>query len=103
MSTIWHRRAWPFTVWEGDPNGSASGRGYRTRWRAILAAWWASRYAQQDVWIEHRLPRLAAGRAEAWDEGYAAGSDDVSFEARGLSTDSDAHEHPHENPYRKES
>jgi len=53
---IWHRRRsdWPFIVWEGNPDGAASGRAYRRRWRAILAAWWASRYAQQDVWIEHR-------------------------------------------------
>lgn len=60
--TIWRRRGqqWPFTVWEGDPNSSAVGRDYRRRWRAILAAWWASLYSQQDVWIEHRPPRLVS-------------------------------------------
>lgn len=64
MSVIRHRdgREWPFVVWEGDREGSASGRSYRRRWRAILAAWWASRYAEQDVWIEHRLPRIASAQ-----------------------------------------
>lgn len=37
---------------------------------------------------------------EAWDEGYETGRDDECFDQRGLSTNSDAHEYPHANPYR---
>lgn len=48
-------------------------------------------------WLAQRDRRV---RAEAWDEGYEAGRDDELFDQRGLSTDSDAHEYPHANPYR---
>lgn len=41
-------------------------------------------------------------RAEGWDEGYDTGEGDVLFFERGLSTAPDAHEHPHDNPYRRE-
>ncbi|TFD41735.1 hypothetical protein E3T37_03525 [Cryobacterium sp. TMT2-10] len=37
--------------------------------------------------------------ARAWYAGYEAGSADESFSARGLSSDPDAAEHPHANPY----
>lgn len=52
---------WPFIVWEGTRGGSASGRSYRFRWRAVLAAWWWSRYAGQDVWIERRHMPISNG------------------------------------------
>ncbi|WP_105033514.1 hypothetical protein [Cryobacterium aureum] len=42
----------------------------------------------------------AAHDAEVWDEGYEAGDADALFDERGLSTDSNAAEHPHANPYR---
>jgi hypothetical protein len=42
---------------------------------------------------------LAQVKADAWTEGYEAGRDDESFCARGLSSDPDAAEHPHDNPY----
>lgn len=44
------------------------------------------------------LKRVIAEKA--WDEGNEAGYDDRLFEERGSSTDSDAHEYPHKNPYR---
>ena len=44
---------------------------------------------------------LADIRAEAWDEGYSAGGDDEAFNSRGLSSDPNADECPHENPYRR--
>lgn len=58
-SRIWHRsgQEWPFIVWEGKRGSAATGRAYRRRWQAILAAWWVSRFTQQDVWIEHRSPK----------------------------------------------
>jgi hypothetical protein len=57
---------YPFTVWEGERNGAAHGRGYRRRWAAIVAAWWANLYSGQDVWIERAMPNLraAADRSE---------------------------------------
>ena len=39
---------------------------------------------------------------KAWDEGHEAGINDEAFTARGLSTDSDAADHPQCNPYRAE-
>lgn len=36
----------------------------------------------------------------AWDQGYEVGYDDAIFDQRGLSTDSDADQYPHDNPYR---
>lgn len=48
----------PFTVWEGKRGGASIGRSYRTRLRAIVAAWWASIYRGDDVWIEHTLPPI---------------------------------------------
>lgn len=42
-------------------------------------------------------------KAAAWGEGYEAGWADESFDSRGLSTDPDADEHPHANPYRDQS
>lgn len=38
--------------------------------------------------------------ADAWDQGYETGMDDELFHQRGSSSDSDAHEYPHTNPYR---
>jgi hypothetical protein len=43
---------------------------------------------------------LRAHDAEVWDEGYKAGDADEAFRSRGLSSDPDAAEHPHDNPYR---
>lgn len=59
-----------------------------------------------EVWNGHLAEVLAAyvaeHQAQAWDEGYEAGRGDESFDARGLMTDSDAAEHPHDNPYRED-
>lgn len=47
----------------------------------------------------HAAERQEAAR-EAWGQGYETGRDDEWFSQRGISTDSDAHEYPHANPYR---
>lgn len=52
---------------------------------------------------DEALAALNAVKAEAWDEGYETGEGDLAFEFRGLSTDPDASEFPHKNPYRKET
>lgn len=39
-------------------------------------------------------------QAQAWDEGYSEGWEDEAFESRGLSTDPDAADYPHHNPYK---
>lgn len=57
-------RRWEFTVWEGDPAGTAWGRGYRWRWQAIIAAWWAKPFAWQEVWIERYRPSGQHKRSE---------------------------------------
>lgn len=67
---------------------------FRTCWRGARSA-------------DALLPLLARidreARAEAWDEGYEAGYNDCLFDTRGLSTDPDAAEFPHSNPYRTTS
>lgn len=71
-----YRRTHPFTVWEGEKGGSARGKSYRTRLRAIIAAWWASLYSEHDVWIERDMPRIEflpqpGPRGPAGDSGAA--------------------------------
>ena len=66
----------PFTVFEGKRGGRAIGRGYKTRLRAIVAAWWVSLYNGNDVWIERDLPRAefvpqTGPRGSAGDSGAA--------------------------------
>lgn len=69
--------------------------------RLTITEW--SQHATEAV-LAALAPIRAAERQEAaraaWDEGYETGRDDECFDQRGLSTDSDAHEYPHANPYR---
>jgi hypothetical protein len=47
-------------------------------------------------WLAEHDRRVAE---KAWDEGHELGVADESFAGRGLSSDPDAAEHPHDNPY----
>lgn len=47
------------------------------------------------------FPQIRDLLADVWDEAYADGYDDGLYITRGLSTDPDAGDYPHDNPYRR--
>jgi hypothetical protein len=83
-----------FDEWLFRMHGVVSSCGHETEAAGIAAA-------LLPVILADREKAVQQARAEAWDEGYDAGVGDESFSSRGLSTDPDADEFPHDNPYRE--
>jgi hypothetical protein len=81
-------------VWEHTSDCAQEAERWRTR---------VTKLRQMRVEIEHLTAELASAKADAWDEGYATGEDDHTFDVLGSSGDPDAHEYPHKNPYRNEA
>lgn len=79
----------------------------RDEWEPGSRIEWAEQHARSALgavlassWLADHDRQIAE---RAWDEGYWTGRDDEVFDQRGLSTDSDAHEYPHDNPYSEEA